>query len=601
MLGSAVMLTAFREVWVCDFEFNGADGDRPRPVCMVARESNTGREIRLWRDDLVKLKAAPFETGRDALFVAFFASAELSCFLALGWQAPANVVDLFVEHRVATNGLELVYGNSLIGALALRGLANLDGARKDSMRDLVLRQDAWSESEAAAVLDYCAADVAAAVRLFDRMASTVDWPRALLRGRYMTAVARIEWAGVPVDVPLLHELRERWEELKVELIAAVDSEYGIYESTVFKAERFAEWLQRTSIPWPRHPSGALKLDSDTFKDQARTYSAVNALHELRSTTAKMRLTGLTVGQDGRNRCLLSPFASITGRNQPSNTKFMFGPAVWMRGLVRPPPRRGIAYIDFSAQEIAIAAALSGDERMMNDYTSGDPYIGFAKAARLVPQDATKATHPLVRGRCKIVCLGVNYGMEAQGLAGRLAVTLAEAHELLRLHRQTYRRFWQWSENTVSSALLTGQMRATFGWQVYVGANSKPRSLMNWPMQANGSEMMRIAAIAATEVGIEVCAPVHDAFLIAAPLDLLDDAVVTMRTLMARAGTTVTGGLPVRTDAQVVRWPDRYMDDRGVDMWKLVMGVLANLRKSVQPPQRVCPPTPTDLSTRSIFL
>jgi hypothetical protein len=469
------------------------------------------------------------------------------------------------------------------------------------MRDLVLRQNTWSASEAAAILDYCGADVAATTRLLVLMASAIDWPRALLRGRYMKAVARMEWVGIPVDVPLLHELRGRWEELKVELIAAVDSEYGVYENTVFKAERFAEWLQRAGLPWPRHPSGALKLDSDTFKDQARTYPTVNALHELRSTTAKMRLTGLTVGQDGRNRCLLSPFASITGRNQPSNARFMFGPAVWMRGLIRPPSGHGIAYVDFSAQEIAIAAALSGDERMINDYISGDPYIGFAKAAHLVPQDATKATHPRVRGCCKTVCLGVNYGMEAQGLAARLAVTSAEAHELLRLHRQTYRHFWQWSENTVSSALMTGQMHAAFGWQMHVGANNNPRSLMNWPMQANGAEMMRISAIAATEAGIEVCAPVHDAFLIAAPLELLDDAVETMRTLMARAGTIVAGGLPVRTDADVVHWPKRYMDDRGIDMWKLVNGLLANLRKSVQPPQPICPSTPADLPTRSIFL
>jgi hypothetical protein len=500
------MLTSFREIWVGDFEFNGADGDRPRPVCMVARESRSGREIRLWRDDLAKLKAAPFDTGRDVLFVAFFASAELGCFLALGWQPPINVVDLFAEHRVATNGQELVYGNGLIAALALRGLASLDGAQKDAMRDLVLRQDTWSASETAAILDYCAADVAATTRLLGRMAPTIDWPRALLRGRYMTAGARMECAGVPVDIPLLHELREHWEELKVELIATVDSKFGVYHNTVFKAELFGAWLQRAGIPWPRHLSGALKLDNDTFKDQARVYPAVNALHELRSTTAKMRLTGLIVGRDGRNRCLLSPFASITGRNQPSNTKFVFGPAVWMRGLIRPPPGHGIAYVDFSAQEIAIAAALSGDERMINDYISGDPYIGFAKAARLVPADATKATHPLVRGRCKVVCLGVNYGMEAQGLAARLAVTLAEAHELLRLHRQTYQRFWQWSENAVSSALLTGQMRATFGWQVYVGANSKKRSLMNWPMQANGAEMMRIAAIAATEGGSRCALP-----------------------------------------------------------------------------------------------
>lgn len=472
------MLAMFREIWVCDFEFNGGDGERPRPVCMVARECRSGRLIRLWRDELAQLRAAPFDTGSQSLFVAYFASAELGCFLSLGWQLPTNILDLFTEHRAATNGLELVFGNGLIGALALRGLASMEGAQKDAMRDLVMRQDTWDANQTAEILDYCAADVAATTRLFNHMASTIDWARGLVRGRYMLAVARMERAGIPVDLGVLHELQDRWEDLKVELIAAVDSDFGVYEGTTFKASLFAAWLERKRVPWPRLPSGALMLDSDTFKDQARTYPTVNALHELRSTTAKVRLTGLTVGQDGRNRCLLSPFGSITGRNQPSNTKFLFGPAVWMRGLIRPPPGCGLAYIDFSAQEIAIAAALSADERMIEGYTTGDPYISFAKAAGLVPPDATKATHPLMRARCKVTCLGVNYGMEAHGLAARLGVTPAEAYELLRLHRQTYQRFWRWSDDVVSSAMLKNRMQATFGWQVHVGAKSKPRSLMN---------------------------------------------------------------------------------------------------------------------------
>jgi DNA polymerase-1 len=50
------------------------------------------------------------------------------------------------------------------------------------------------------------------------------------------------------------------------------------------------------------------------------------------------------------------------------------------------------YIDFSSQEIAIAAAFSGDERMSAGYAAGDPYLAFAKTARLVPADATKTSH-----------------------------------------------------------------------------------------------------------------------------------------------------------------------------------------------------------------
>ena len=72
-------------------------------------------------------------------------------------------------------------------------------------------------------------------------------------------------------------------------------------------------------------------------------------------------------------------------------------------------------------------------------------------------------------------------------------------------------------------------------------------------------MMRIAAIAATEAGIEVCAPVHDAFLISAPISRIDEDVAKMREIMAKAGRLVTG-IDVRTDVKVVRSPDRYMDD-----------------------------------------
>ena len=44
------------------------------------------------------------------------------------------------------------------------------------------------------------------------------------------------------------------------------------------------------------------------------------------------------------------------------------------------------------------------------------------------------------------------------------------------------------------------------------------------MQANGSEMLRIVCILMMEAGIRVCAPVHDAVLIEAPLEELDDRV-----------------------------------------------------------------------------
>jgi DNA polymerase I len=568
----------FREIWCADFEFRVDPGEHPWPVCMVAQEVKTGRVIRVWRNELLALNRAPFDVGTDALFVAFFSSAEFGCFLELGWPLPENVLDLYVEHRVETNGERTLCGDGLLGALALRGLGHIDAGEKDEMRRLILDHQQWSDDEKRKILAYCASDVIGTVALFSKMTQSIDFPRALLRGRYMKAVAQMERTGVPVDTELYGRLVANWDTLKEDLIAAVDVDYGVYEGTTFKANRFAEYLSDHGIPWPKYPNGTLRLDDDTFRDQARRWPQLQSLRELRVSLSGLRLTGLEVGLDGRNRCLLSPFKAVTGRNQPSNSKFIFGPATWMRFLIRPPKGFGLAYIDFSSQEIGIAAALSGDERMADGYSEGDPYIAFAKAAKLVPEYATKHTHKPIRDRCKSVVLGVNYGMGPDALASQAGITPAEAKELLRLHRDTYRTFWRWSEDIVSSAMLTGEIKAAFGWRRRVGREPNPRSLMNFPMQANGAEMMRIAAIAATEAGILVCAPVHDAFLIAARLDRLDEDVATMRDLMSRAGRAVTGGLDIRTDAEVVRFPGRYMDDRGKPMWEKVVGLLNKTTK-----------------------
>ena len=93
--------------------------------------------------------------------------------------------------------------------------------------------------------------------------------------------------------------------------------------------------------------------------------------------------------------ILTAFRARSVRNAPSNSKYIFGPSVWLRGLVKPPPGYGVAYIDWAQQEFGIAAALSGDKAMQAAYMTGDPYLAFAKQAGAVPPDATKASH---RGR-----------------------------------------------------------------------------------------------------------------------------------------------------------------------------------------------------------
>jgi hypothetical protein len=630
-----------------DFEFAAPPGNNPRPLCCVARELRSGRLERLWLADHAP-HAPPYDTGEGSLCVAYYASAEWGCHLALGWPTPARILDLYAEFRCLTSGLAAPCGNGLLGALAYFGLDALGAAEKQGMRELAMRGGPYTDAERAALLDYCQSDVDALARLLPAMLPRIDLPRALLRGRYTVAAARMERAGIPLDVEILDQLRRNWDRIKGRLIAAVNREYGVFvpvrQRTLnpasafgaavlreaeawgidphrlaeavdllwdderktlaplhaarkaarqetgltrrrinqwedagkdssqwpglddrarwlathypdlgigrgyaddagpdgtdyagrlwdvlrenderlprrddpallrraaelvasqpqsddhagplrFSAERWEAYLDRNGIPWPRLASGALALDDDTFAEMARAYPMeVGPVRELRHALSQMRLQELAVGPDGRNRYLLSAFGSRTGRNQPSNTKAIFGPAVWLRSLIRPGPGMAVAYVDWSQQELAIAAALSGDECMQEAYRSGDFYLTFAKMAGAVPADATKQTHAAERDQFKTVALGVLYGLGAEGLARKLNVSAYHGRELLRMHQQTFRQFWAWSDLVETQGMLGGRLRTVFGWAVHAGPNVNPRSLRNFPMQANGAEMLRL--------------------------------------------------------------------------------------------------------------
>jgi DNA polymerase I-like protein with 3'-5' exonuclease and polymerase domains len=282
---------------------------------------------------------------------------------------------------------------------------------------------------------------------------------------------------------------------------------------------------------------------------------------------------LAVGPDGRNRTGLRPFASRTGRNQPSNSRFVFGATRAIRGLIQAPPGHGVAYLDFSSQEFQICAALSGDPKMLAAYASGDVYLAFAKQAGAVPKDGTKQTHPSERAVFKQVVLAVQYGMAAESLAHRIGKPVAEARELLRMHREAYPRFWEWSEAAVTRTMYAGSLRTTFGWPLHVaGADErgKPtanaRSIMNFPAQAHGAEILRLACSSLTEAGIRVCCPVHDAVLIEAPLEVLDATVEHAQRLMREASAVVLNGAECRVDAATYRHPQPYSDEAGEEFW-----------------------------------
>jgi DNA polymerase I-like protein with 3'-5' exonuclease and polymerase domains len=160
------------------------------------------------------------------------------------------------------------------------------------------------------------------------------------------------------------------------------------------------------------------------------------------------------------------------------------------------------------------------------------------------------------------------------VGGQPGLTMIEAQDLLRRLASTFPVFTEWAERVINTGQLAGHLSTVFGWTMRIDNTTRPTTLRNFPMQANGTEMLRLACCLATERGVEVCALVHDALLIEAPADLIDDAVAATRAAMTDASRVVLDGLEVPTDADIICWPDRYADARGRVMFERVSEILS---------------------------
>ena len=517
--------------------------------------------------------------------VAYTANAECSCFLALGWPLPCNILDVYVEVSCFTNGrLDLWDGKrpSLLEAMSLFQLPARLKAHKDAMRDLILGHEDYIAEQWRQIEDYNREDTADTRLLLAKLRPYIDLPRALFRGRFMACVAHMEWVGLPIDVNYLCALIENWELLRRYYIARDDT-LNLYAEDAFY-DNLAILIDREKWDWPRTLTGRLAIDGKTLGRQARRYPVLKPIVRLRNTIAELRINKLegSIGADGRSRCPLMPFWTITGRNQPMGKGVMFLPGLpgWLHGILAPPPGWALVELDWDAQEIGLMAGLSGDLQMIEDYRSGDPHWGFGVRAGLVPAGADKAEFKQLRDKqFKPVTLGMNYGMSPYGIASRTGKPLLWARDIHARHRHTYPVFHQWLGDFVVQATFDGSMMTPFGWPVAVVADTRKRTLLNFPAQASGADAMRIAAIAATEAGIQVCAPVHDAFWIMAPIDEVDQTIAQMQDFMVRAGAAVSGGLPITASVKFkVLAPHnlgavRQANDKGSEMWTEVQGLL----------------------------
>jgi DNA polymerase I-like protein with 3'-5' exonuclease and polymerase domains len=548
------------------------------PVVFCATEVHTGEWHAYWGRDP---RLADFiRDHRGDEFVAHNMVAEAKYLLQMGLTPPARWFDTMLAFRYVTNA-EYVRPFGLLKAMLALGLAvpHSDGEKKLLQQWIgELGFDPDSPDDRVRIRDYCFDDCRAGVLLYHRLVGQV--PRAWMAyaAEFCLATARMELRGIPLDVSNCARLQEHKGEVLARVQAKANRTCPVFCGGKLDEGRLLAWCARHGIGWPsrRSPRTGRKytpFDDEAFKRIADRHPFLAAVREANKTTKQLSGRDLAVDfGKGRHYFGNIPCAQKTGRT--SFTGFLFGAPKWMRWLVAPSsPEHRLLSVDFEAEEILIAAHLSGDGAMARGYATGDPHMAFAVCAGAAPPGASKDVPPYdkVRKRYKAVNLGVNYGQSAHGIAESTGMFYQEARALLAQHHRAYPQFWGWTDRYTMEAFARGRCWTKAGWPRKVTRKDNPRSVANFVIQGTGADLMRLAVIYLTRQKAPLLASIHDGFLFECHRDDLPRLCQAVDAALGQAVEQLLPGGAMRWTKDV--FEGRYKDKDGEPLWRLVESVL----------------------------
>ena len=571
---------SFDRVLAADSEYRYADDSmtiQEQVVCFVYKDIFTGDIFKFWEAD--KERSQSHFDWHNVLVVPFNAVAEGHSWLSLLHGKPNNIWDTYVENA-------RLYKTMRTGKGALNLLNTAHGyginetmtkEQKEEERNIVIENKTYTAAQRERILKYCLDDVELTEKIFLKQIADIekknnlktekDYKRELtqimFRGASQLNVAVVERNGIPFDNELVNEFNTNWDNAKLHLIKKYNRLINVFdEHGIEKNKLFQDMVKRIGLfgEWPRtYRTGELVKD----KKVIAKFSHIKEIRIYQKIKYFLNLTELSMfkpGRDGRMRTAFRMFGTETGRCTPSTNTFVFSGSGWVRNFIKPSWGNWCAYLDYSQQEVAIQGYLSGDKKLMEVYRNGDVYINTAKILGLVPDYATEDSHPQERSICKTLFLAQGYGAGPGYVKLKIGCSMIKARHYLRLFKRIYRTYDTWINNQIKRAAINGKMTTVFGWQRYLNGKAKigkdgklksiKNSLLNWPIQSHGSEILRMALIELNNNHFEVNAPVHDAFLVSIPIHEFTKRLEEAKKIMVQAAERVVG--PIRVKAEIIR-------------------------------------------------
>ncbi|MHB1771019.1 MAG: DNA polymerase I [Acidimicrobiales bacterium] len=374
-------------------------------------------------------------------------------------------------------------------------------------------------------------------------------------------LAKMEVAGIAVDVERLAAIGRDM----AEQVAALEAEVQLLAGEPFNVNSTPQLrhilFEKLGLATQKRTKTGYSTDAQSLAKLRGTHEIIGALlafrevEKLRSTYG----TGLLseVALDGRIHASFNQTVARTGRlssDQPNLHNIPVRSALGrrFREVFIPGPRAELLVADYDQIELRVIAHLAQDPGLIEAFRTGVD-IHAATAARVFGVEPSEVT-AAQRSKAKMISYGLAYGMEAYGLAQRLAVPVDEAAAILAQYFSAFPKVKEYMSRTVTEARLRGYTETLFGRRRYLPELDSPnfrvrqaaeRQAMNAGIQGLAADIFKVALVRldAELVGrslrSRVVLQVHDEILVESMLEEADEvSEVTVRVMQGACDLSV---------------------------------------------------------------
>lgn len=394
----------------------------------------------------------------------------------------------------------------------------------------------------------------------EQIAMEVDFP-------LIPILARMEHRGMRLDTAFLasmnKDLTHDIDEVQRAMHALVGKEFNIASPS-----QLAEVLYTTL----QLPTAGIKKGKTGYSTGQKELDKLRGLHPIIELIEQYReLTKLQntyvealprlIDEQSRLHTTFNQDVAATGRLSSTDPNLQNIPIRTELGRkIREAfvPSEGNVFVsaDYSQFELRLAAVLSGDEKMINDFNAGtDIHAKTAADVHGIPLDkVTKAQ----RRDAKVVNFGVLYGMGPHALAANTGMSFNEARTFIDEYFKVRGKLKTYIDNTIKQAHDLGYVETFYGRRRptpdvkssnFLVRSSAERAAANMPVQGTEADLMKRAMIEVDkklgDLGEQIL-QIHDSILVECPEENAQHVGDLLKTTME----AIAPELPIKLQVDV---------------------------------------------------